>query len=451
MLRLPFIRYSLYVLIIWAILLVLLLFIGIVLSKLTLKKLDKQDPQNTGKPSQGMPLMRKIYKFTLGITSLYFYISIPIVILLVFLLGGGFVYVSLSVEGPSIRVLIAIVFVLLMMLATIWAMLKSLFRRRQVDDPGQRLEEKDSPELFAVLKEVAREIGTPMVDTVFIVPEAQMAVFERGPLWRRLTGKSERCLILGLGMLNGMTQLQFKSILAHEYGHLNNKDTAGGVLAMHIRRAIESSAEGMMEESLGRWFNPAWLFINAFHRVYLRVSHGAARLQEVMADRSVAQVFGVNAFVQGLSHIIRRSIEFNLITDMEIHQAKYENRELQNLYSLEVPDTWPDSDKEKVSEQSTVDQPQVPLPGEVVETSFKHSMGTPTSAYDSHPAPEKRIEWVKKLKTTAQISDDGKPAWDLLENPTALQELMTKQMHENVKEAWVQEALAEATVLMNEL
>ena len=52
-----------------------------------------------------------------------------------------------------------------------------------------------------------------------------------------------------------------------------------------------------------------------------------------VADRSAAQIFGVDAFVQGLTHVIKRTIEFDLITDMEVHQARYENRELRNLYT----------------------------------------------------------------------------------------------------------------------
>ena len=45
------------------------------------------------------------------------------------------------------------------------------------------------------------------------------------------------------------------------------------------------------------WYNPAWLFVNGFFRVFLRVSQGASRLQEVMADRWAAFCYGSEAFV----------------------------------------------------------------------------------------------------------------------------------------------------------
>jgi hypothetical protein len=38
--------------------------------------------------------------------------------------------------------------------------------------------------------------------------------------------------------------------------------------------------------------NPAWWFATGFYRIFLRVSQGAARLQEILADRRAAEAYG---------------------------------------------------------------------------------------------------------------------------------------------------------------
>ena len=89
-----------------------------------------------------------------------------------------------------------------------------------------------------------------------------------------------------------MTQGQLKAVLAHEYGHFVNRDTAGGGLALAVRRAVWQMAESLASGGAARWYNPAWLFVTGFHKLFLRVSQGASRLQEILADRWAALAYG---------------------------------------------------------------------------------------------------------------------------------------------------------------
>ena len=61
-------------------------------------------------------------------------------------------------------------------------------------------------------------------------------MFERGGVLRQVRGKSERCLVLGAAVLDGMRVRGLKAILAHEYGHFHNEDTAGGGFALAVAR-----------------------------------------------------------------------------------------------------------------------------------------------------------------------------------------------------------------------
>jgi hypothetical protein len=101
--------------------------------------------------------------------------------------------------------------------------------------------------LRALLDEVAETIGTRPVDNVYLTPGTEVAVFERGGLWRQLQGNTERCLILGIGVLEGFQLGPLRAVLAHEYGHFQNRDTAGGGLALAVRRSLFTMAQGLAQ------------------------------------------------------------------------------------------------------------------------------------------------------------------------------------------------------------
>lgn len=426
--------YAGYSLAAWATGLVLLLAAGMLLSRLTLVAIENGSGKAQNSAKGGMYLIRKIYAAVLGLTSAYFYISIPVVILLVIAAGGGAIYSFFMIGRIPIKLVLIIAGVVCV---TVYGMIKGLFIRVQDKDPGPRIKEEDAPSFFKALQEVASRIEAPMVDSVFVVQDATAAVFERGSFWKRLKGKTEKCLILGLGILDGLTQVQLKSILAHEFGHISNRDTAGGSIALHVRRSIYASARAMAEGGAAAWYNPAWLFINAFYRIFLRVSQGASRLQEVLADQWAALAYGSRNFIQGLRHVIKRSIEYELISNIEINQAIQERRRLKNLYSLKVPDQWPEqggngNDKEN-DNGSHISKPDL-TPAEKVEAAVNEAMNEKTSPFASHPAPLQRLRWVEALQNVTDVEDNGRPAWELLENAKVLQDLMTNEIDERVQE-----------------
>jgi Zn-dependent protease with chaperone function len=435
---------TLYAAIVWACGLVALLLVGLILSWLTLSTVNRASPEATGEPSGAMRTMRRVYGVVLALTSIYFYISIPFVLLLVLGAGGGLIYLFFALGRIPVK-LVAVIAILVVV--TLWAMLKSLFMRRKDEDPGELLPAERAPRLFAALREVAAQVGTRPVDAVYLVPDTAIAVYERGSFLKRMTGRTQRVLILGLGVLEGMSQTQLKAILAHEYGHFSNKDTAGGGLALHVRRAILGSAETMARGGAAAWYNPAWLFLNGFYRIYLRVSQGASRLQEVLADRWAALCYGARAFVDGLRHVVRRSIEFDLLANREIDQAIQAQRPLRNLYALHTASSGAgqlqavaDAVAAQAGEAREGSAPEE-VPSEAIDQATQAALEEKASAYDSHPAPSQRIAWVERLQNAPQVADDGAPAWDLLDDRDALQAQMTELVNGRVQLAVAMQGL----------
>ncbi|MCA9697104.1 MAG: M48 family metalloprotease, partial [Myxococcales bacterium] len=233
--------------------------------------------------------LHKAYAMVLWLCCAYYYVSVPIILLLVIGLGGGLIWLIFSLGRIPVKIVVMIV---VFVGATVVAVLKSFFTRPSDAPPGKALDPREAPGLRALLDEVAAKVGTRPVDTVYLTPGTDIAVFERGGLLAKLRGKGERCLLLGVGVLEGLDTDALRAILAHEYGHFSNEDTAGGNFALGVRRSVVHSAVGLAEAGAAGWYNPAWLFLNGFHRVFLRISQGASRLQEVLADRWAARSYG---------------------------------------------------------------------------------------------------------------------------------------------------------------
>jgi Zn-dependent protease with chaperone function len=261
------------------------------------------------------------------------------------------------------------------------------------------------PAVREVLVDVASRVGTRPADAVFMTPGTEVAVLERGGFWRQLTGRAERCLILGTGTLDGLNLRPFQAVLAHEYGHFSNRDTAGGGFALSVRRSVLSLATNLARSGAAGWYNPAWLFVNGFHRIFLRISQGASRLQECLADRWAAILYGQQAFEQGLRHVIDPSVRFDAHVNATLKEVIEARRPLANLYSYETV--------AKVDSES-------------LEGAGRDAIQRKPSPYDSHPCPEDRFRWVRALRVSKEATPaDETPVWSLFSDRAAIEERMT--------------------------
>jgi hypothetical protein len=144
--------------------------------------------------------------------------------------------------------------------------------------------------------------------------------------------------------------------------------------------------------------------------VYLGISQGASRLQEVLADRWAIQAYGSAAFIAGYEHVVARSVEFDHDVNATVKQVRSEQAVLANLYSFAA--------KTETS---------------AVEADVKKAMAHEPSVYDSHPSPNQRIAWATQLAVThAPGADDDAPVWALFPDREDLERAMTKVVRDDI-------------------
>lgn len=382
---------------------------GMILSKAAARSARNLPTESTGHARGMDAFLRKAYRVLLWFACAFYYASIPLVLGLVTILGGGLIYAFFALGRIPIKLVLVVAVITL---TTLWAVVKSLFVRPADTDPGKRLDLSAHPRFKAVLDEVASKVGTRPVDEVYLTPGTDIAVFERGGMWKSLRGaRVERCLVLGIGVLQGMRLTDFKAILAHEHGHFQNEDTAGGGFALAVRRSVLSTAIGLAKGGVATWYNPAWWFVRGFFLLFLRISQGASRLQEVLADRWAAFCYGARAFERGLRHAIERGAAFEVEANVKINDVLKAKRAMLNLYSYE---------------------PSEPMKEGLVADDVKQAIEREASPYDSHPAPLERIALVRRLQGTPLDDDDETQALDLFENRERLEQMMTDEVRSQV-------------------
>jgi heat shock protein HtpX len=86
-----------------------------------------------------------------------------------------------------------------------------------------------------VIREVARAAGQPMSSEVYLVPERNAFVTQRGGIMGFF---SRRVFGLGLPLLRTLDADQMRAVLAHEFGHFHGGDTKLGLWIYKTRSAI---------------------------------------------------------------------------------------------------------------------------------------------------------------------------------------------------------------------
>lgn len=394
-------RYLIYALVlvgIWIAGLLMLLLLGKLMSQRTLRSIESADPDTIAGAAD--VALRTWYRKLIGVAGFYYYLSIPIVIFLVLGVAGIITYAAFVVGEIPIKLILVID---IGALVTSYKMIRSLFVKIQREDPGRALTYEEAPGLWDLTRQVAETIDTRAVDEIRLTPGVDVAVYERGSRREKSNDQARRILIVGAGVLNGFEVNGFRAVLAHEYGHFSHRDTAGGEVAMRVNEDMTKFAHALILSRENVWWNLAFHFLRIYHFIFRRISHGATRLQEVLADRVAAAKYGAQAFEDGLKHVIRASAEFKFTASRAINESAHAQSALQNLYELPVSSN-----------------PEA-------EEAAEKVLNRETSEDDTHPSPGDRFRFTRKITSQSEPPTSGM-VWDLFKDRAGLTKEMTAML-----------------------
>jgi len=275
-------------------------------------------------------------------------------------------------------------------LAIVWSVLP---RFDKFESPGPHLTRDQHPRLFQELDGVAKSVGQEMPAEVYLVPDVNAWVAQRGGI---MGFGSRRVMGLGLPLMRTLTQSQFRAVLAHEFGHYHGGDTKLGPWIYKTRGAIGRTLESLGHSS---WLQLPFLW---YGKMFLRITHAVSRRQEFVADELAARAIGSQPLIGGLRTIHGVAPAFDA----------YWINECAPVLNAGFRPPLAEGFRQFVQVGKIAE-----AIGKQIDEELKSGKADP---YDTHPPLKERIAAVEHLPA-GDISRDDPPATTLLADVPALE------------------------------
>lgn len=258
-----------------------------------------------------------IYGIHLLLLFPYLYALLAFLILIVWDIALiGILYVTYS---PRIHLGI-LIGIGVVVLGTGWAILKGFFAAKKRNTLGTKITREDQPKIWEVCDRIAKGVGTKPVDGIYISPQPGIGVHLSRGLFSLLIGRTRRTLTIGMPSISSLSISEMEAILAHEFGHFSNKDTAWNSLTFTMGGALQNTLETIPKPSSGEGFslvtlvialNPALWILMAYRILFGVMTSGFSRMREVLADKTAIALYGYKNFTNGLMRVARNDYVFS--------------------------------------------------------------------------------------------------------------------------------------------
>ncbi|GAA0416377.1 M48 family metallopeptidase [Streptomyces luteireticuli] len=222
--------------------------------------------------------------------------------------------IALVVHGMTVALLVAGIWCLVagwggagmvlgpLFLVLAWA-LRPRLNRLPKDAPVLR--RADAPELYALVDEVARAVGTGGVDVIVIDTDVNASAATYGVRGRRL-------LVLGLPLWEALTPQQRIAVLGHELGHFCNGDIRHGLVTGTAYRSLATwhyllapiERPSLPELAVNLLFFVPRLLVQGLLALLDQLTLRATQRGEYLADSSAARVGSTEAAVGLLDRLL---------------------------------------------------------------------------------------------------------------------------------------------------
>lgn len=221
-----------------------------------------------------------VYRLRVGLLAALGYIYLLLVIMLLLsVVAASFFYLRFNWAAIKIAWI---------PLALVGLVLRSLWITIPEPD-GIRLTHEQAPALFDLVSEVRKALDGPKIDYILVSDEYN-AYIAQIPQFG-MFGWLRNYLVVGLPLLHAVNPAEFRSVLAHEVGHLSGKHGRFSGWIYRLRQSWievltrvqqERSYMSFLFEPFIKWYAP---YLNAYSFVL-------ARAQEWQADAFSVQLAG---------------------------------------------------------------------------------------------------------------------------------------------------------------
>lgn len=307
------------------------------------------------------------------------------------------------------------------------------FTESTESDNTVEVEREDCPELFEVISDVVKQTGTKMPKHVYLSSDTNACVFFDSSFWSIFL-PIKKNLKIGLGLFNGLSVEEIKSIIAHEFGHFSQDSMKVGSSVYVINQVLYNMTFardgwdnlidswsttnsdswianmfafwGVLTRRLTDWVKKGNEMMYKFvHQKYMELS----RQMEYDADNISCKCVGKDCFISAMykTNINSRNLHFfsNIIKDLIAEKKKVTNI----FEAIEITNnTYYKDDPTLISYDRSLE-----------ESLLEESRICVNDARSSHPLLTDRIKNARNNPSKEAIKPV--PAWNLIPNKIAIQ------------------------------
>lgn len=305
-------------------------------------------------------------------------------------------------------------------------LVKPLFSStKNINNYRVEVSEKDCPALFLMIQDVAKGVGTKMPKHVYLTTDVNACVFYNTTFWS-IFFPVRKNLEIGLGLFEGLSEDELKSIIAHEFGHFSQNSMKVGSTVYMANSVIydlintkdswdrmienwrDSSSQiwaifGLLTDNMTNWVKSLTYDMYKFvQRPYMELS----RQMEFDADTISCNYVGIENFVSAMYKVEKISSSAQLYQHI-LGNLVSENKIVANYFKGKI--ITDEKNPEAINADIKYDVPIT----EYKDTRMVKSRVEIKDIWNSHPSLEDRISNARETGIV-KSSRTCLSAWDLV-------------------------------------
>lgn len=295
---------------------------------------------------------------------------------------------------------------------------KFIFKKHKIDRSHlTEITEQTEPKLFRFISDIVNEVETDFPKKIYLSTDVNASVFYDSSFWSMFF-PIKKNLQIGLGLVNTITEQEFKAIMAHEFGHFSQKSMKVGSYVYNVNQVIFNMLfdNESFDKMIQKWANVSGYFsifvmiavriIEAIQWIlkkmydYININYLAlSREMEFHADEVAANVAGFLPLKESLLRMDLAAHSYNSVINF------YENKLSENIKSENIYKEQNFVLTFLANESELPFKNDLPLVSSLDLSKFNKSKLIIKDQWASHPSTDERISNLERLNIIKENSN----------------------------------------------
>ena len=322
---------------------------------------------------------------------------------------------------------------------------KFIFKKHKADRSHlTEITAETEPSLFKFINSIVEEFGTDFPKKIYLSTDVNASVFYDSNFWSMFF-PIKKNLQIGLGLVNTITEQEFKAIMAHEFGHFSQKSMKVGSYVYNVNQVIFNMLydNESFDKMIQKWANISgyfsiflviavkiiagiqWILRKMYD--YINLNYLAlSREMEFHADEVAANVAGSLPLQESLLRMDLADHSYISVINF------YENKLSDNLKSTNLYLEQKFVLKFLAAENNLEFKNDLPLVSTFDVSKFNKSKLIIKDQWASHPSTDERILNLERVNIKKENSNQ-QPANNLFSDIEKLQEELTQKLFSSLE------------------